>query len=63
MKVRCELIDYTNNFKSYSEPRVIVSDADFDRTMVKITVHNDITVKVSAKDLIAAINNCTNLPY
>lgn len=61
VKVICELYDYEDSKHVIDAPRVIISDAWADRDMVRITIGGK-TVKVVAKDLIKAIDSCTNLP-
>ena len=69
MTARCELIDYEDREKAYDNPRLVVTDADFDGDMVRIRFGDESigykTVKVSGNELIEAVRKCMrcNYPY
>ena len=67
MTVRCELIDYEDSENAYNNPRLIVTDANFDGDMVRIRFGDDSvgykTVKVSGKELIEAVERCVRCSY
>ena len=69
MNVKCELIDYEDREKAYENPRVIVTDAEYDSDMVRIRLGDEKvgykTIKVSGKELIEAIKRCmrSQWPY
>lgn len=62
MTVRCELIDYEDHEKAYDNPRLVVTDANFDTDMVKIRVGDDHSrykvMKVVGRELIKAVERC-----
>lgn len=62
MKVKCELIDYEDRENAHANPRLVVTDANFDVDMVRIRFGDDSigykTVKVSGKELIEAVQRC-----
>lgn len=62
MDVKCELIDHEDRDHAYDNPRVIITDADNDCDMVKISIIGK-TVKVSGRELIAAVNRCMNTQW
>ena len=69
MEARFELIDYEDREKAYDNPRLVITDANFDYDMVRIRFGDDErgykTVKVDGKELIKAVERCMrcNYPY
>ena len=67
MTVRCELIDYEDREKAYDNPRLVITDANYDVDMVRIQFGNENigykTVKVSGKELIEAVQRCMRCTY
>ena len=67
MTVRCELIDYEDREKAYDNPRVIVTDANFDSDKVRLRFGDERvgykTVKVSGEELIKAVTRCMNAQW
>lgn len=69
MTVKCELIDYEDRERAYDNPRLIVTDANYDSDMVRLRFGDETigykTVKVSGKELITAVQRCmyVNLQY
>ena len=67
MTTQCELIDYEDREKAYDNPRVIISDANHDNDMVRISIgdthHGFKIVKVDGKELISAVQKCMRCEY
>ena len=62
MTVRCELIDYEDREKAYDNPRLVITDANFDTDMVRIRVGDDNSgykiMKVDGRELIKGVERC-----
>lgn len=61
MKAHMELQDYTNAMNASESPRGIVENVEFDTTMVTLQF-NGYSIKVVGRELIAAVQNCLNIP-
>ena len=58
MNVKIELMDYEDRDHAFEAPRVVVRDAGPDSNMVRITIGDEIRVKVEGQEMIEAIERC-----